>query len=80
MEEERSNAESGQTRTSKKGDSFPNAPSAEQGYHYRAHIFTSRRRKRRERKQNAGTWNRERGTIYLRKERKRGGLKKDDDA
>lgn len=29
MEEERSIAESGQTRTSKKGDSIPNAPSAE---------------------------------------------------
>lgn len=64
----------------KKGNSIPNTPSAVPVTIITRAFLPPAEERDGERKQNAGTWNRERGTIYLRKERKKGGLKKDDDA
>lgn len=78
--DERSIVENGRTWISKKGIVF-------QTHHLQCRLPLSlvlflppAEERDGERKQNASTWNRERGTIYLRKERKKGGLKKDDDA
>ncbi len=69
MGEERSIVESGQTRTSKKGDSIPNAPSAEPLIII-VHTFLPLE-ERDVKKQNAGAWNRE--GDYLPEERKKKG-------